>query len=80
MGGYNQMHSHPAIELGDGRFCVPLLPNLAQSIYESPYYWMLADEAYRDAAFNNRGDATEIITRDLLAACPRNTTGESIGV
>ena len=27
---------------------------------------MLADEAYRDAAFNNRGDATEIITRDLL--------------
>ena len=66
MGGYNQMHSHPVIKLGDGRFCVPLLPNLAQSIYESPYYWMLADEAYRDAAFNNRGDATEIITRDLL--------------
>ena len=66
MGGYNQVHSHPVMELGDGRYCVPLLPNLAQSIYESPYYWMQSDEAYRDTALSNRGDATEIITRDLL--------------
>ena len=66
IGGYNRVHSHPIIELGDGRYWLPLPPNLAQSIYESPFYWMTQDDQYRDTAFKNRGDATEIITRDLL--------------
>ena len=67
MGSYNVVHSHPAVALGDGRYCVPLLLNLAQSVYESPFYWMLGDNQYKDTAFKNRGDTTEIITRDLLA-------------
>ena len=66
MGVYNKVHSHPAIALDDGRYWVPLLPNLAESIYESPFYWMGKDEQYADTALKNRGDATEIITRDLL--------------
>ena len=66
IGAYNKVHSHPAMALGDGRYWVPLLPNLAQSIYESPFYWMMHDEQYKDTALKNRGDATEIITRDLL--------------
>ena len=66
IGGYNKVHSHPTIALGDGRHWLPLLPNLAQSIYESPFYWMMQDERYKDTALKNRGDATEIITRDLL--------------
>ena len=66
MGAYNTVHSHPAIALGDGRYWVPLLPNLAESIYESPFYWMNRDKQYADTALKNRGDATEIITRDLL--------------
>ena len=66
MGAYNKVHSHPAVALGDGRYWVPLLPNLAESIYESPFYWMIQDEQYADTALRNRGDATEIITRDLL--------------
>ena len=67
VGSYNVVHSHPAVALGDGRYCVPLLPNLAQSVYESPFYWMLGDNQYKDTALRNRGDSTEIITRDLLA-------------
>ena len=66
MGSYNVVHSHPAVVLGDGRYCVPLLLNLAQSVYESPFYWMLGDNQYKDTAFKNRGDTTEIITLDLL--------------
>ena len=66
IGAYNRAHSHPAVALGDGRYWLPLPPNLPQSIYESPYYWMMEDERYKDTALKNRGDATEIITRDLL--------------
>ena len=66
IGAYNKVYSHPAIALGDGRYCVPLLPNLAQSVYESPFYWMMRDEQYKDTALKNRGEATEIITHDLL--------------
>ena len=66
IGGYNRVHSHPAVKLDDGRYWMPLLPNLAQSIYESPFYWMMQDQQYKDTALKNRGDATESIARDLL--------------
>ena len=66
IGGYNKVHSHPVVELDDGRYWLPLPQNLAQSVYESPFYWMTQDDQYRDTAFKKRGDATEIIARDLL--------------
>ena len=66
IGDYNRIHSHPVITLEDGRYWVPILSNLAESIYESPYYWMEKDEEYKDTASNNRGATAEIITRDLL--------------
>ena len=66
IGDYNKIHSHPVITLEDGRYWVPILSNLAESIYESPYYWMEKDEEYKDTASKNRGATAEIITRDLL--------------
>lgn len=66
IGACNKVHSHPAVALSDGRHWVPLLPNLAESIYESPFYRMMHDEQYKDTASKNRGDVTEVITRDLL--------------
>ena len=66
IGDYNKIHSHPVITLGDGRYWVPIFANLAESIYESPYYWMDKDEEYKDTASKNRGTTAEIITRDLL--------------
>ena len=67
MASYNVVHSHPALALGDGRYCLPLLTNLAQSVYESPFYWMMEDSQYKDTSLTNRGDTTEIITHDLLS-------------
>ncbi len=66
IGACNKVHSHPAVALSDGRHWVPLLLNLAESIYESPFYWMMRDEQYKDTASKNRGDVTEVITRALL--------------
>ena len=63
---YNAVNSRPLLDLGDGQYCIPILPNLPKAIYESPYYWMNRDENYREIALSNRGAATESITHDLL--------------
>lgn len=66
IGAYNAAQSHPVIRLGPGRYFVPIFFNLARSIYESPYYWMLEDSSYADEGFQNRGYATEEIAYELL--------------
>ena len=63
---YNATLSHPVMALGGGQYCIPIFPNLPKAIYESPYYWMIEDDEYRDTAMSNRGDATESVTFDLL--------------
>ena len=68
IGGYNTVQSRPVMSLGDDKYCIPVSLNLPKAIYESPFYWMNEDEQYRDTALENRGDATESITRDFLAS------------
>ena len=64
---YNAVHSRPVVVLGGGQYCIPIFPDLPKAIYDSPYYWMIEDEQYRDTALRNRGDATESIAHDLLS-------------
>ena len=47
---------------------MPVEFNLAQSIYESPFYWMNKDKAYKDIALTHRGEVTEEIAYDMLAS------------
>ena len=56
----------PSFALEGDRFFLPIFFNLAKSIYESPYYWMLRDSKYKETGLSNRGDATEEIAFDLL--------------
>lgn len=67
IGAYNEVHSHPIIRLEQDRYFLPIFFNLAESIYESPYYWMLGDSRYEETGFQNRGNATEQIAYELLA-------------
>jgi hypothetical protein len=67
-GGYNQVESHPLIALGPDEYFLPVWFNLAQSIYESPFYWMLKDSHYREVSFKHRGEATEDICYEMLVA------------
>lgn len=67
IGAYNEAHSHPVIRLEQDRYFLPIFFNLAESIYESPYYWMLGDSSYEETGLQNRGDATEQIAYELLA-------------
>ena len=63
----NVVDSRPMVKLGDGKCFLPLFSNLAEAIYESPFYWMIDDNVYKDTALKHRGDATEIITHNLLS-------------
>ena len=64
--GYNAVHSHPIIRVDNDKYYVPLPFYLARSIYESPYYWMVQDDNYRETALQNRGNATEEVAYELL--------------
>lgn len=41
---------------------------LVEALYDSPYYWMIADKAYRNTASRHRGDFTEALVARRLAA------------
>ena len=55
---YNEVSSHPLIDIGDYVYSTGEY-NLAQSIYESPYYWMMRDPKYCDLASQHRGQFLE---------------------
>ncbi|SSC72749.1 unnamed protein product [Ciceribacter sp. T2.26MG-112.2] len=55
----------PLIDIGDFIF-VPSQHRLFQSVYESPFYWMIVDKAYRQTASRNRGRFLEASGAHLL--------------
>ena len=65
-GQYNTVQSHPLIKLSDNRFFVPVVFDLTESIYLSPFYWMREDDSYWDRALQNRGKATERMALEYI--------------
>ncbi|MGR9373871.1 nuclease-related domain-containing protein [Rhizobium leguminosarum] len=55
----------PLIDLGDFVY-VPLQYRLYESIYESPFFWMMADKDYASTHAKNRGDFLEQSASQLL--------------
>lgn len=51
----------------EGRYVVFNVVDLYEALYQAPYFWMLADKAYKLAA-NHRGDFTEEFARLRLAS------------
>lgn len=66
IGDYNLINSHPIIKLDSEKYFVPITFLLCESVYESPFYWMLSDDDYKDEAAKNRGRVGEEITYDFL--------------
>ena len=65
-GEYNEVQSRPLIKIDEDRFLIAICYDLMESIYLSPYYWMLEDEQYQVYANTHRGEATEQIASGLL--------------
>ena len=55
----------PIIEMGENLY-VPSQYRLFESIYESPFYWMMADDNYADTHAENRGDFLEKTSAEIL--------------
>lgn len=74
-GHFNILNSRPLVDLEDGRYFVPINFLLAETVYESPFYWMFEDQKYRDTLAKNRGVVGEEIAFEYLLKVfgPKNT-------
>lgn len=65
-GHFNEATARPILPLGEGRFALLQAYSLAESFYDSPFFWMLADPRYKDASLTNRGLFTESFAAERL--------------
>lgn len=63
---HNMVLSRPIVSLDDGQYFIPLLSNVPRAIYDSPFYWMIENDEYRDTALDHRGDSNESVTHDMM--------------
>ena len=66
LGDHNVVLARPLISLDDDQYFLPLLSNIPRAIYDSPFYWMMEDEEYKDTALYHRGDSNESVTHDMM--------------
>lgn len=68
IGDFNVCNAKPILNIGNGFYVSFLRYLLAESVYESPFYWMIADKEYMESAGKNRGDFAEQFILDRLAS------------
>lgn len=59
LGAFNLANACPIIALPDGRYIALQTYGLVESLYDSPFYWMIGDKSYRAKASTHRGAFTE---------------------
>lgn len=73
-GEYNVASSRPLIKVSDDHYFLPVNLDLAQAIYENPFYGMIKDTNYINEVAKHRGDAVEDITYNTL----KGTFGDKV--
>jgi hypothetical protein len=63
---FNVANATPILRLNDQEFVLFQQYSLAEALYDSPFYWMSDDPAYRPVAMMNRGRFTEAFSRERL--------------
>lgn len=66
IGDFNSYAEKPIIKISQQHYFIPNAFLLSESLYESPYYWMLADKHYINTALKNRGNVGEEITKKII--------------
>lgn len=65
---FNVTNSRPIIKLHDGSYMLFQTYSLLESIYETPFFWMVDDSTYSPVALTNRGRYTEALAAERLEA------------
>jgi hypothetical protein len=66
-GAYNEASARPIIPINDiGEYLLLQTYSLAESSYDSPFFWMLNDTSYKEESLKNRGLFTENIAAKRL--------------
>lgn len=68
LGDFNLASAQPLVATDDGHYVSLQAYGLLEALYDSPFYWMVADRGYRATASTNRGAFTEQFTADRLAS------------
>lgn len=72
-GGFSALHDFnavcatPLLRMPSGEYLALQSYALAESIYDSPFYWMIQDKAYLPNVTKHRGDFTEAFVAERLA-------------
>lgn len=66
VGDFNEFQTKPIIKISENKYFIPMPFYLAEAIYESPFYWMVADKNYISNCFKHRGDVGEEIIYNLF--------------
>jgi hypothetical protein len=64
---FDAVTATPLLRMPDGMFVSLQAYALAESLYESPFFWMTQDKAYLPALEKHRGDFTEAFVAERLA-------------
>jgi SEC-C motif len=63
---FNTANATPLIRVSDETFILFQQYSIAEALYDSPFYWMSSDDAYRATAMRNRGRFTEEFSKERL--------------
>ena len=63
---FNAAYAYPLIRAGSEEFIMLQPYGISEAMYESPYYWMVGDDAYAPIASRHRGEFTEEFAADRL--------------
>lgn len=64
---FNEFLVKPIIKIDSEKYFIPSPYFIAESLYESPFYWMNEDKAYKAISANNRGNGAEDIVFRMLS-------------
>jgi hypothetical protein len=68
LGDFNIANALPILRSPSGDYVSLQTYGVVEALYDSPFYWMAANKAYKDTAFTHRGAFTEdFVTRRLAA-------------
>lgn len=65
---FNETNVRPILCIADGSYVLLQHYQLQESLYESPFFWMMVDDNYRSTATAHRGNFTETYTSGRLRA------------